>query len=50
MTDLGRRVLVALAVLAVLLVRYLLLPFAEALLMAAVLASTRPPSSGWRVG
>lgn len=44
MTDLGRRVLVALAVLAVLLVGYLLLPFAEALLMAAVLASTLSPT------
>ena len=40
MTELGRRVLVALATLAVLLVGYLLSPFAEALLMAAVLAST----------
>lgn len=43
MTELGRRVLIGLAVLAVGLVVYVALPFAEALLMAAVLASAFSP-------
>ena len=44
MTELGRRVLVALAVVAVALAGYLALPFAEALLLGAVLASTLSPN------
>lgn len=43
MTELGRRVLIGLAVLAVVLVLYVALPFAEALVMAAVLASVFSP-------
>lgn len=43
MTDLGRRVLIGLAVLAVVLVIWISYPFAEALLMAAVLASAFSP-------
>ncbi len=43
MTDLGRRVLIGLAVLSIILLLWVALPFAEALLMAAVLASTFSP-------
>jgi len=43
MTELGRRVLIAMAVLAVVLVVYVALPFAESLLMAAVLAAAFSP-------
>ncbi|MBK5255685.1 MAG: AI-2E family transporter [Vicinamibacteria bacterium] len=43
MTELGRRVLIGMAVLAVVLTLYVALPFAEALLMAAVLASAFSP-------
>lgn len=44
MTEMGRRVLIGLAVLAVVLVLYVASPFAEALLMAAVLASALSPA------
>jgi predicted PurR-regulated permease PerM len=44
MTELGRRVLVGLAILAVVMVLYVASPFAEALLMAAVLASAFSPA------
>jgi predicted PurR-regulated permease PerM len=43
MTDLGRRVLIGLAVLALILVVYVALPLAEPLLVAAVLASAFSP-------
>ena len=43
MTELGRKVLIGLAVLAVILVIYVALPFAGALLMAAVLAAAFSP-------
>jgi predicted PurR-regulated permease PerM len=44
MTDLGRKVLIGLALLAIVLVLYVASPFAEALLMAAVLASAVSPT------
>ena len=44
MTELGRRVLIGLAVLAVILLSQVALPFAEALLMAAVLAAAFSPA------
>ena len=43
MTELGRRVLVGLALVAVVLVMYVAMPFGEALLMAAVLAAVFSP-------
>ncbi|MEO8361318.1 MAG: AI-2E family transporter [Vicinamibacteria bacterium] len=43
MTELGRRVLIGLAILAVVLVLYVASPFAEALLLAAVLATAFSP-------
>ena len=43
MTKLGRRVLIGLAVLAVVLLIYVALPFGEALLLAAVLAAVFSP-------